>query len=302
MSEPMIVPGMTLSAAALAIEQLLPAYYDEVRERRAMSEMLLQQVTQLSQTGYLLERKVRQLSDTEAHWLCQAVERLAQDEPIQYILGKAPFGSFELAVGKGVLIPRPETAELCELIVSRHTDAETSLRLLDVGCGTACIPIYIGRRCPAWQLYAMDLSEQALRYAEQNVQKTDVAVELLRGDLFAWSRGEGLPETVPPIDILVSNPPYIPERDQATMRPNVLEGEPHEALFVPDDDPLRYYEALVALVPHFRSPHAPLALYCETHHQLAHEVAQLCRHAGGQATELLTDMSGRPRFVRTIFE
>lgn len=292
---------MTLSEAALAIAEALPAYYAEARERRAMSEMLLQHITQLSQTNYLLDRKVRQLSDTEAVWLRQALERLAHDEPIQYILGVAPFGSFDLTVGRGVLIPRPETAELCELILTRHAATEAPLRLLDVGCGSACIPIHIGSHRPDWQLYAMDQSEQALYYAAQNVRQTGVAVQLLRGDLFDWSLGKSLPATLPPIDLLVSNPPYIPECDKATMRPNVLEGEPQEALFVPDADPLRYYRALAALVPQIRSPHAPLTLYCETHHKLAHEVAALCERAGAISSEVLKDLTGRERFVQATF-
>lgn len=301
MSEAMIVAGMTLSEVALVIAEALPGYYAEARERRAMSEILLQHITQLSQTSYLLDRKVRQLSDTEAVWLCQALERLAHDEPIQYILGVAPFGSFDLAVGKGVLIPRPETAELCELILARHPATEAPLRLLDVGCGSACIPIYIGSHRPSWQLYAMDLSEQALHYAAQNIRTTGVAVQLFRGDLFDWSLGKRLPSELPPIDLLVSNPPYIPECDQATMRPNVLEGEPREALFVPDADPLRYYRALVALVPQIRSPHTLCTLYCETHHQLAHEVAALCELAGATSSEVLTDLTGRERFVQATF-
>lgn len=267
-----------------------------------MSEMLLQHITELSQTSYLLDRKVRQLSDTEAVWLRQALERLAHDEPIQYILGVASFGSFDLAVGKGVLIPRPETAELCELILARHPVTEAPQRLLDVGCGSACIPIYIGSHRPSWQLYAMDQSEQALHYAEQNIRQTGVAVQLFRGDLFAWCQGKNLPAELPPIDLLVSNPPYIPECDQATMRPNVLEGEPREALFVPDADPLRYYHALVALVPRIRSPHAPCTLYCETHHQLAHEVAALCEQAGAASSEVLKDLTGRERFVQATFQ
>ena len=267
-----------------------------------MSEMLLQHITQLSQTNYLLDRKVRQLSDTEATWLCQALERLSHDEPIQYILGVALFGSFDLAVGRGVLIPRPETAELCELILARHPATETPLRLLDVGCGSACIPIYIGSERPNWHLYAMDQSEQALHYAEQNVRQTGVAVQLFRGDLFAWCQGKDLPAELPPIDLLVSNPPYIPECDQTTMRPNVLESEPREALFVPDADPLRYYRALVALVPQIRSPHAVCTLYCETHHQLAHEVAALCEQAGAASSEVLKDLTGRERFVQATFQ
>ena len=242
------------------------------------------------------------MSDTEAVWLRQALERLAHDEPIQYILGVAPFGSFDLTVGRGVLIPRPETAELCELILTRHAATEAPLRLLDVGCGSACIPIYIGSHRPDWQLYAMDQSEQALYYAAQNVRQTGVAVQLLRGDLFDWSLGKSLPATLPPIDLLVSNPPYIPECDKATMRPNVLESEPREALFVPDADPLRYYRALVALVPQIRSPHAVCTLYCETHHQLAHEVAALCEQAGAASSEVLKDLTGRERFVQATFQ
>lgn len=302
MSEAMIVAGMTLCEAALVIAEALPGYYAEARERRAMSEILLQHITGLSQTSYLLDRKVRQLSDTEAVWLCQALERLVHDEPIQYILGVAPFGSFDLAVGKGVLIPRPETAELCELILARQPATEAPLRLLDVGCGSACIPIYIGSHRPSWQLYAMELSEQALHYSEQNIRMTGVAVQLFRGDLFDWSLGKDLPSELPPIDLLVSNPPYIPECDRATMRPNVLEGEPREALFVPDADPLRYYRALVALVPQIRSPHALCTLYCETHHKLAHEVAALCEQAGAASSEVLTDLTGRERFVQATFQ
>ena len=293
---------MTLRDAALAIAEALPGYYAEARERRAMSEMLLQHITGLSQTSYLLDHKVRQLSDTEAAWLRQALERLAHDEPIQYILGVAPFGSFDLAVGRGVLIPRPETAELCELILARHAVTEAPLRLLDVGCGSACIPIYIGSHRPSWQIYAMDQSEQALHYAEQNIRQTGVAVQLFHGDLFAWCQGKGIPAKFPPIDLLVSNPPYIPECDQATMRPNVLEGEPREALFVPDADPLRYYRALVVLVPRIRSPHAPCMFYCETHHKLAHEVAVLCEQAGATSSEVLKDLTGRERFVQATFQ
>ena len=302
MREAMIVAGMTLCEVALVIAEALPRYYAEARERRTMSEILLQHITGLNQTNYLLDRKVRQLSDTEAVWLCQALERLAHDEPIQYILGVAPFGSFDLAVGKGVLIPRPETAELCELILARHPATEAPLRLLDVGCGSACIPIYIGSHRPSWQLYAMDLSEQALHYAAQNIRTTGVAVQLFRGDLFDWSLGKRLPSELPPIDLLVSNPPYIPECDRATMRPNVLEGEPREALFVPDEDPLRYYRALVTLVPRIRSPHAPCTLYCETHHKLAHEVATLCEQAGAASSEVLLDLTGRERFVQASFQ
>ena len=302
MSEAMIVAGMMLSDAALAIAEALPAYYAETRERQAMSEMLLQHITKLNQTNYLLDRKVRQLSDTEATWLCQALERLAHDEPIQYILGVAPFGPFDLAVGRGVLIPRPETAELCELILARHPATAAPQRLLDVGCGSACIPIYIGSERPQWSLYAMDQSKPALGYAEQNVRQTGVAVQLFRGDLFAWCQGKGIPVKLPPITLLVSNPPYIPECDQATMRPNVLVGEPREALFVPDADPLRYYRALVALVPQIRSSHAVCTLYCETHHQLAHEVAALCEQAGAASSEVLKDLTGRERFVQATFQ
>lgn len=148
----------------------------------------------------------------------------------------------------------------------------------------------------------MDQSEQALHYAEQNVRQTGVAVQLFRGDLFAWCQGKGIPAKLPPINLLVSNPPYIPECDQATMRPNVLVGEPREALFVPDADPLRYYRALVALVPQIRSPQAPLTLYCETHHQLAHEVAALCEQAGATSSEVLKDLTGRERFVQATFQ
>ena len=147
----------------------------------------------------------------------------------------------------------------------------------------------------------MDLSEQALHYAKQNIRTTGVAVQLFRGDLFDWSLGKDLPSELPPIDLLVSNPPYIPECDRATMRPNVLGGEPREALFVPDADPLRYYRALVALVPQIRSPHALCTLYCETHHQLAHEVAALCEQAGAISSEVLTDLTGRERFVQATF-
>ena len=303
MSTTSIVAGLTLSNAAISIEKSLPAYYTDERERQAMSMQLLQHAPQLSRTNYLLDRKVRPLADTEACWLRQALDRLALDEPIQYVIGKVPFGPLELSVGPGVLIPRPETAELCDLIVSEQRHINHPLRLLDVGCGTACIPLYIGHAYPSWALYAMDLSLQALAYAEENACSSGIPVQLLQGDLFAWCEGlPALPQFILPIDLLTSNPPYIPMRDQSAMRPNVLRSEPAEALFVPNEDPLRYYRALITLVPRIKSSQSPLTLYCETHHELANEVAQLCWHAETcLSAQVFTDLSGRERFVKATF-
>lgn len=303
-----ITAGDTLWSASVAIEELLPYYYRERGEAETIASMLLQEATGLSRTEYLLARKGRHLSADEAFWLDRAVARMQHDEPVQYVIGRATFGPLELHVGSGVLIPRPETEELCDRIVRQHRTAGADYTLLDVGTGSGCIPLYIASHCPAWQVYGMDYSKEALHYARMNFEGFAAAHPertsrpiLLHGDLFRWADGE-LPASFPSVDILVSNPPYIPEQDKDEMLANVLNHEPHSALFVPDEDPLRYYKALIRLVSWVMNEEKPLYFYCETHHLLAESVSKLCSEQTNCVESVVKkDLNGRDRFVFAIF-
>ncbi len=167
--------------------------------------------------------------------LAKALEELQSGRPVQYVLGEAEFCGRKFAVREGVLIPRPETEELVMRIVSR---AKAGARILDVGTGSGIIAISLAAEIEDATVVAVDISTEALAIAEENCRRHGVAVELQQADALGDLRQLGK------FDIIVSNPPYVPQSDEPSMHRNVLDYEPHEALFVPDDDALRFYKAI----------------------------------------------------------
>ena len=165
----------------------------------------------------------------------QIAIRLERQEPVQYILGQADFCGRTFMVNEHVLIPRPETEELCQWIVP-------SKKILDIGTGSGCIAITLAAEMPEAEVTAWDISEEALKVAEENAKRTDVHVKFEQVDIIH------LPSSIlhqtSSFDLIVSNPPYICNKERETMEANVLEHEPHTALFVPNDDPLLFYRAI----------------------------------------------------------
>lgn len=179
------------------------------------------------------------LSDYTRGRLADSCRRLAEHEPIQYITGEAYFYGMWLRVEPGVLIPRPETEDLIDLIVEQNKRVD--LRVLDIGTGSGAIAIALARNLGFSRVEALDVDAVALRVAEENARRLHAKVSFIDADIFDWTPPERT------LDIIVSNPPYIDRSESAGMEANVLDYEPHHALFVPDSDPLRFYSRIAAV-------------------------------------------------------
>ena len=180
----------------------------------------------------------RVLSVEEFKEIEEIVSRLLAHEPIQYILGKAEFYGLTFDVSPEVLIPRNETEELVHLILADHQSG--NIKVLDIGTGSGCIPISLKKNREEFMVFSCDISEAALTIARHNAQLNKVQVQFFRFDILSDS---SFPHS--PFDVIVSNPPYVTQKEKALMEANVLDHEPHLALFVPNEDPLLFYRAII---------------------------------------------------------
>ncbi len=238
---------------------------------------------------YLLTHPDVEVSDFFVSQVDEIADRLLHDEPIQYITGEAYWHGMYLKVNPSVLIPRPETSELVDLIAD-STGGRQDMRVLDACTGSGCIAIALARTLPFAQVTAFDISPQALEVARTNDREKHSRVKLLEADALAR-----LPFADGSFDLLVSNPPYIAESEKAGMEPNVLDNEPHAALFVPDSDPLRFYTALADEGLRVVTPGG--ALWFEINPLFAARLASMLGDKGWEDVMIHTDTSGRQRFA-----
>lgn len=217
-----------------------------------------------------------------------AVEQLAAGRPVQYVLGHMEFCGLDLTVRKGVLIPRPETEELVLAVARKHPGAR---RILDAGTGSGCIALALRKLLPGTELFAADISEEALAVAAENVRRTGLHVTLRRADILT-DLAQVFPER---FDVIVSNPPYVPQSDREAMHTNVKDFEPALALFVPDDDPLRFYRALARAAKGMLAPGG--ALWFEIYEHASEAIRSLLETEGYCRIELKKDMYAKPRMV-----
>lgn len=217
------------------------------------------------------------------------VGRLLDGEPIQYIFGRARFYGMNLKVTPEVLIPRPETEELVDLIVKDRGD-RSDMRVLDVCTGSGCIAIALARNLPFSQVDAIDISPGALAVARNNAAELKAAVDFTEADALNMQAAEA-----GKYDIIVSNPPYIAESERAEMDPNVLEHEPALALFVPDSDPLRFYMAIARYA--FKALREDGRLYFEINTLYASELKEEMKRMGWNDVDVLADMQKNLRFL-----
>lgn len=210
-----------------------------------------------------------------------ALKRLLRHEPLQYILGNTWFFGLSIEVNPSVLIPRPETEELVKHIIDKHSQSST-LRILDIGTGSGCIAIALARHLPHAEVYAIDISAEALEVARHNAKSNNVDVHFFEQDILT-----SIPEGR--FDIVVSNPPYVLESDKSRMERSVLDHEPHLALFVADSDPLLYYRRIISLLPTLSLPNCHI--YFEIHENLAHLFEEW------PEAKIVADMQGKNRFV-----
>lgn len=220
----------------------------------------------------------------------KAMEELMQQKPIQYILGEAPFYGRTFQVNPTVLIPRNETEELVHMIIKENKFATPSI--LDIGTGSGCIPISLALEIPGSHVSALDISEEALAVAQSNAAKLLATVDFYRVDIL----NEAIP--VDNLDIIVSNPPYVKHSEKALMHPNVLEHEPHLALFVYDEDPLLFYRVIAEKAKNALKSGGKL--YFEINEALGQETANLLQTQGYQQVQIHQDLNGKNRMVSAI--
>jgi release factor glutamine methyltransferase len=273
------------------LEQLRGLYPDP--EIRSLSYRILESVCRAdSQT--LLRSKDKQLSANEREQVREMTELLKKFRPLQYITGETEFYGLPFQVDESVLIPRPETEELVEWILTDDIfrAPRPKLRILDIGTGSGCIAVALARHLPEADVYALDISGRALEVAARNARINKVNVRFFRHDILA-------PDPLPVVscfDLIVSNPPYIPPSEKGAMSPSVLAYEPPQALFVPEEQPLLFYEQIAE-----RGQTALRSggrLFFETNARFGSAVAEMLRSKDYRNVELRADISGNDRMVR----
>ncbi len=228
---------MTYSEGRNIFREKLKSLF-EVNEIDFYFKTVLQSIFNIEQTALALS-PTKLFNENQKRELEKVLKQLLQEQPLQYIIGKAYFRSLTLTVNSSVLIPRPETEELVNWVLEDHQNLEEKQTLIDFGTGSGCIAIALAKEQPSFEVTAIDFYSSVLNLAKQNAIKNKISVSFLQHDILQ------LNTLKLNVDIIVSNPPYIPPSEQREMKPNVLNYEPHLALFVPENDPLIFYRSIL---------------------------------------------------------
>jgi len=224
---------MTLQDFKLKMISELSSIY-EMDELNSIYNLLSEDYLKIPRSKILLADDI-DLNESNQNLFSNALERLKTHEPIQYILGKTSFMGLEFKVNNSVLIPRPETEELVRLMLKEELEGK---EILDVGTGSGCIAISLAKNLPNAKVTALDISEDAIEVAKENAKLNNVEIEFIKADIFEYQSNKKY-------DVIVSNPPYVTESEKSLMKKNVLDFEPELALFVEDDNSLKYYESIL---------------------------------------------------------
>ena len=257
-------------------------------EALSLAKMLLVEVFDFS-TLELYGGKDKEISGKRRDVLDEMIRRLKKNEPIQYIIGVESFCGLTFEVNPSVLIPRPETQELVGWIVG-DCEGKEACRILDIGTGSGCIPVSLAHRLPKAELESWDISEDALQVARRNAERNGVEVLFRQKDVLKASPDEAR------YDVIVSNPPYIAEKEKVDMEANVLDWEPSIALFVPDEDPLLFYRTIAQLGCRMLKEGG--ALYFEINRAYGQETIQMLEAMGYKEIELRKDSWGNDRMMK----
>jgi len=266
------------------------------KEAKAITRYLLEVGYGLSMTDILCGA-TEQLPPDE---MGENLRRLIKGEPVQYVVGKAEFGGRTFKVTPDVLIPRPETYELCQWVVEEKREErreERDFSVLDIGTGSGCIAITLALDIPNAQVEAWDISEGAINIARQNAKSLNAQVCFRLVDALNVSPKDSSLFTLhSSLNVIVSNPPYICKKEAASMEQHVLDHEPHQALFVPDEDPLVFYKAIGQYACHALANHG--CLFFEINPLYATEITKMLDEMGFFEIETRKDQFGKVRFVR----
>ena len=262
------------------------ANYDE-REAHSLALWAVEALTGADRVQQLVDPH-REVEHVDMKEMERVEHELSEARPIQYIIGTTEFCGLQFAVGEGVLVPRPETEELVRWVAE---ECPTARRILDIGTGSGAIAVSVAKFLPQAEVAAMDISEVALDYASRNAAANGVKVRVVQGD--ALSDWAGAFEEQ---DVVVSNPPYVPASDRASMHRNVRDYEPELALFVPDDDLLRFYRSIADGAT--RALRTGGALYFEIYEGAAEQMIEMLTERGWTDIELRRDFNDKNRMIR----
>ncbi|SDG66409.1 peptide chain release factor N(5)-glutamine methyltransferase [Chitinophaga filiformis] len=284
---------MTIQAAFTQLITSLAPIHDQ-REAANIAHIVMEHITGLSKMDRIVY-KDRELTAEQSALLEKSLAALLAHQPVQYVTGSSWFYGMELQVNANVLIPRPETEELVEWIVQDvRNDRVLNRKILDIGTGSGAIPLAIKKELPAATVWAVDVSAGALETARTNARQQKLDVHFEQMDILDTTATKSLPT----FDIIVSNPPYICQRERTDMQEQVVAYEPSIALFVPDDDALLFYRQIGLLAKEKLYPGG--TLYFEINEAFGEETAALLRRQGYIYVEVQKDLFGKDRMVKAL--
>ena len=270
------------------LSKLTPSYGES--EARSMSRIIMEDVLNYTPVQVIMNSDM-DVPDFIPEKINGIVNRILANQPIQYVMGEARFCGLSLKVTPAVLIPRPETEELVDLIIKQWSTVP-DIKVLDVCTGSGCIAVALARGLRFPHLTAIDISTEALSVAKENASGLKVRIDFQQADAL------NLPPAKGRFDIIVSNPPYIAEHERADMPANVIGHEPDLALFVPDNDPLKFYSAISRYAIDALTERG--TLYFEINPLFTHDLEQMLRHTGFNNITIMADMYGNQRFAIII--
>ena len=278
---------MLLQDLKILLKQKLTTHFEAV-ELSSIIGMLIEEVSGWNRTQQILHQNTA-FNQTQVDQIENYTEQLISGKPIQYILGKAWFMGQNFIVNENVLIPRPETEELVEWIISYANIKNKTLSILDIGTGSGCISIALKMALPNCEISGLDVSKEALKLAQLNAKNLNVSIQWMEQNILDTVALENA------YDIIVSNPPYIPIREKESMQKQVVNFEPSLALFVPDEDPLIFYRTIAKIAKQSLSKNGQL--FFEIHYDQGNAVLTLLNELNFHA-ELRQDSFGKDRMIR----
>lgn len=268
-------------------EELSDLYHDG--ELRSIINIIISRVFEIDNMSYLLKENEEIPEKDKSETVISYCRELKTGKPLQYVLGETLFYDCTIKVNPGVLIPRRETEELVDLIVKENNGFTGNI--IDIGTGSGCIAVALAVNIPSSRVAGIDISEQAILAAKKNAENNKAEVEFIRADLFKIDHSE-----IQNAGIIVSNPPYVRNSEKKLMNQNVLGFEPHKALFVPDNDPLKFYRAILNLARYILNPGG--IVYFEINEAMGKLIYDLLESYEYHQIKIIKDINGKDRIAK----
>lgn len=280
---------MTISQFIKTLSTSLSSLYDE-NEAKAIAEIFICDMLKMSHTQMIVN-KDDELDCNKLALLQTESKRLILGEPVQYVTENADFYGLSLYVDSNVLIPRQETEILVDTIC--NTTENSPINILDIGCGSGCISISIKKKLPITNVFAIDISQNALEITQKNAKNNNIAIKTAQHDILSHDEFPFQEQ----FDIIISNPPYVLNSEKSLMHKNVTEFEPNLALYVDDADPLIFYRKILEFIDRHQ-PNFPTTVYFEINEQYGTEMTNLCESFGYNRVNIIKDLNNKDRFIK----